>query len=940
MTSALGPYSTSSALSTTHYKLVEALERARSPSKHDSILDTCLLKFKDKWSRSSPKPSQAYKDLVLILYCHSHRLEARDERLEKQEWVLLNAVRLAGSIGVGTIRQRQLGYRACIELFPVESSDGSHPLKLLLINTIRSDLYAEEYDAKLSIQRWKLALRAIASENLVTAELVAAVEERLFELLLRNEEDSSQGIRTLALEALASLIKVTKNGSSNLLNRTRDTVRQLLLATLPISPSDDTSDAVSSTSSSRRQLDFRSFASSSLLLPSPARSPRQRLRSDLTTPAPLLASFHLALMSHLSPSSTLHPISPSRNERLRFTIPLLDKYVDQITERNERSDMNMSRSRLGSGNEKRSNATGKSFAIGLERFLRIRGKMFVHGRRTSLHSSETGSGNVMDKEEETRVEEEIKARLQVLLVNVLKDRTLILSLVRTMSTITDSHFAPAILSPILSYLHESLLSSSDPNTRLSTLKILSLLPVDSWTGVEHPSSGVAGGKGKGKAIEPAGWGEESWRIILNGLRVRDENLRKTTIELLASVDRSILSLHYNQLLSTLEPTQTIQQQSNIILRLLELLPHIPSPSTGSTGAPRHPSTHPRLPSPEQLVDLLQSPNLDLDATSVIPDLVLKVLNDFRYHLSPDERTKFARALWETSKRGGSSWRNNLMLGLLLAGIVHSVVIDAEEIEGLEMAKELSQWHVDDKVDPQLKAMLSEPFLFALLRITSLSLRLPTSQVQVSTAISEIRDTLSLLSSTATPPHYLDDQLLATALRALETDENLEQLRAIGLSTKDDSLADFGQALSRGFEPNTQSSHHAATSVRERRVSYASTSDISATSTHQQNDDQDDRIEEISRSIAALKREQADLRRERQDRAGTTTAAKKGKIESLMGEDESGGKGIFSVGEEPEQEAIEERERETTFSTDGNAGDEPPGDLLIELSETLDPFHLH
>lgn len=50
------------------------------------------------------------------------------------------------------------------------------------------DLYSEEPDLRQTIQRWKMALKAIASEQLVTLELVPAVEERVFELLLREEE--------------------------------------------------------------------------------------------------------------------------------------------------------------------------------------------------------------------------------------------------------------------------------------------------------------------------------------------------------------------------------------------------------------------------------------------------------------------------------------------------------------------------------------------------------------------------------------------------------------------------------------------------------------------------------------------------------------------------------------------------------------------------------
>jgi hypothetical protein len=109
---------------------------------------------------------------------------------------------------------------------------------------------------------------------------------------------------------------------------------------------------------------------------------------------------------------------------------------------------------------------------------------------------------------------------------------LILSLVETLSTIPSSSqvsFPTGVLSPLLTYLNQSLLRSAsresfDPNTRFLVLKTLVHLPPESWTGTE------TGGDAKGKLKETEAaisvWNEESWRILLSGLTDKDENLRR------------------------------------------------------------------------------------------------------------------------------------------------------------------------------------------------------------------------------------------------------------------------------------------------------------------------------------------------------------------------------------------------------------------------------
>ncbi|GAA6061773.1 hypothetical protein JCM10212_001379 [Sporobolomyces blumeae] len=201
--SSIGSYSTSNALSPAHYKLVQALEQAIDPADVNKLLLDCLGKIRSSWLKRRPKPSQAYVDLVLVMYCKSQQAAPATLEYERElvrgEWALVEAVRLAG--GGTKLAERQLGYRACCELFET----GAHPLKLLLVNTIHSDLHAP-IDTSKAEQRWIMALRAIMSPNLVIEELVSSVQERVLELF----EDPDQLVRIVDNE----LNKTRRRGSS------------------------------------------------------------------------------------------------------------------------------------------------------------------------------------------------------------------------------------------------------------------------------------------------------------------------------------------------------------------------------------------------------------------------------------------------------------------------------------------------------------------------------------------------------------------------------------------------------------------------------------------------------------------------------------------------------------------------------------------------------
>lgn len=195
-------------------------------------------------------------------------------------------------------------------------------------------------------------------------------------------------------------------------------------------------------------------------------------------------------------------------------------------------------------------------------------------------------------------------------------------------------------------------------------------------------------------------------------------------------------------------------------------------------------------------------------------------------------------------------------------------------------------------------MLTEPFLFALLRILSLSINHePSSTFDPIHQLDQVTDSLANLSES---PTFLagasgNRELLGIALEATRTSENLYKLHRIGMETRDQSLAEFGESLFTTFRSSASSLPPRSTSVARQSVNGG-----------------------IERSVAAMRRERNDLRRERSDRGGVVSSDEK--VESLMTPKEDHvdlpreGAGDDEDGEEEDLR----RAREMTGSTqDGN-----------------------
>ena len=195
-------------------------------------------------------------------------------------------------------------------------------------------------------------------------------------------------------------------------------------------------------------------------------------------------------------------------------------------------------------------------------------------------------------------------------------------------------------------------------------------------------------------------------------------------------------------------------------------------------------------------------------------------------------------------------------------------------------------------------MLTEPFLFALLRLLSLLINHePSSTFDFIHQLDQVTDSLTNLSES---PTFLagasgNRELLGIALEATRTSENLYKLHRIGMETRDQSLAEFGESLFTTFRSSASSLPPRSTSVARQSVNGG-----------------------IERSVAAMRRERNDLRRERSDRGGVVSSDEK--VESLMTPKEDHvdlpreGAGDDEDGEEEDLR----RAREMTGSTqDGN-----------------------
>ncbi|GAA6026887.1 hypothetical protein JCM8097_005935 [Rhodosporidiobolus ruineniae] len=957
----LGSYSTSTALSATHYKLVQAVEQARTADDTNAVLLECLAKIKTSWEKKAPSSSKARHDLVLLLYCREQRLLS-DEPLSSYaaalfaaEWALPTAVMLAGG-GGGGMRERELGYRACADLFPVEP----HSLKLLLINTIRSDLHAQPGTSKAEA-RWALALRAISSPTLVSAELLPAVRERVFELIL--VPDVPHLIRRLALQALLAFVQadqgaVSASEPTSLAQEARQAVLSLLF---PPPPS-------ASSSSSRRT--------------------RHRSSPSSDHPLPFLA----ALSCAISPSSPLHPVLPDRDERVRLHIAILRKLLEAPEEETKRT-----------------------------RYKRVRGGWAMEAVLKGLKQELEGGQGELEAEARDAVAKVVWEMTETLLnaATELSD-ALILSALRILHLLPSTNSPAEALPRLLTHTHSIIHRPPTSNAYLFALRALALLPPSTWAAPAAPADSALS-----SASVEAEWGEPAWRTLLSGLDNPDSSIRRATLDLLRRVDASLVELHYRRLLQSLSSnvanrvegsvssaastTSVVgrrKARARVVPRLLETLPYLPS-SVSSSSPPGRPSP---LPPASALHSLLSAPELALLPTDVLPEVVLPVLDAFQYEENEAARRAFAQGLFDGRDEGGKKrWKGNLTVGLLVAVTVHVLA----ERESSEMAaQELAEWLAGEDASTHSDFQpLVEPLTFALLRLLSLS---PTP---TSTYLASLHPSLARAAS-AQPPETAF--LLNLAAQATTADNSTLRavLAGLGKRTRRKSLAEFSEALlarldsapldhaattpilpqdsasSTSFSPaplppGSSSLRHPypPTAQPLRYSAYpssapppssvlsASAATISPTSPFLSlpADPSSASFSPSSASpprakvsAAARAREQRDLLREREDRGGRPGAAGRG-AESVFLDGGRGGRDgmVMSAGElalraeglglaDKDEEAEEEEEggedelgkrsRETSGSEADGAG-EPPADLLLDFGkgsspvEALeDPFH--
>ncbi|GAA6048904.1 hypothetical protein JCM3770_007112 [Rhodotorula araucariae] len=878
---ALGSYASSTALSAEHYRLVSAVEHAPSSEHvHRALVDS-LRRIKSSWGRRPPSPSTARHDLVLVLYCRTQRtdidrdpLDAETDHLFQAAWALPGAVMLAGGGGKGALPDRTMGYRACAELFsPLEQ----HPLKLLLINTICTDLFAPP-DSPKAEARWALALGAAASPSLASPELIPAIRERVLEFLV--DPVSSDAVRRLALEALLCLVRTSDSSSSSdaasLVVKVREAVLSLLYPAPPSS---------SSATSSRHH------------------STRSRRHAYLSL------AFLASLMSALSPSSPLHPVHPDAQQRLQLHLELLRRILDASEE-----------------DEHRTRYKGVKGVWAISRALEA-----VRAQLAKASAAGDGAG---------RVEHEIEAVVWEVTARMLKgpneaSDAVVLSALRLLvflpSAVNEQH--SETLSALLARLNTHLTSPASPVALLFALCALALLPPSTWAA----SSDDSDHKGKSRAPSPTSqqpqWGECAWRAILVALDHPDSTIRRAALALLQRVDANLVAMQYERLLASLSApadaaaslrssasggsTRTpdrggTKRTERILALTLEVLPFLsPPPSPAALSPPS------ALPAADALLALLKRPELALTPTTVRPALVVPVLEAFA-HAAAAAQQAFARELLLGTD---GAWGETVVAGLWAAGSVHA-------LEGEDVARAvqlLIRWLAGEEgasivlrsaTNSDLLSLLQEPFLFALLRLLTVQPSLATE--------TRLQGRITRASHLSTSPETTRLYVLLARLAdpSAADDTTLAALCRVGERTRSAPLGEFSAALLRALPSTPATSSSPSRPAVSSRLEYPSPS--SSTSPVRDTHHPPPAAPRAPvRSPAAVARERADLLRERSERGGR--GARIGEpVESLATPK-------IRPGELPGVE-----EGEVGGQGDGGEGAEPPADLLIEL-EALDPF---
>ncbi|KAJ7497085.1 armadillo-type protein [Mycena latifolia] len=210
------PFSSSGALSRSHYALVRNIESAPSPE----IADSYILKEVESIRSRLRHPTISLKEtkecLIVLLYC-SMSVASRALNID---FALPQAVNLAEA--GKKVHEKRIGYLFCAEIMSLD-----HELRLMLVNTLRKDLESST-----------TSMICLALDNLIMSpsqDVIPAIQSRLHDLL----SNQSPHVRRRALLACSALSHyepdLLRRTTSKVLKRLRDPYPMVLSAALTAS---------------------------------------------------------------------------------------------------------------------------------------------------------------------------------------------------------------------------------------------------------------------------------------------------------------------------------------------------------------------------------------------------------------------------------------------------------------------------------------------------------------------------------------------------------------------------------------------------------------------------------------------------------------------------------------------------------------------------------
>ncbi|KAM0754007.1 ARM repeat-containing protein [Meredithblackwellia eburnea MCA 4105] len=729
-------YATSSALSPAHYRLTTALEQATSNKATADIILKELETIKNNLQSPNISPKSTRINILLALHCHNtSRLLPGPSSIHVDPYdisfVLPFAVKLAGGAGsTGTLADRRVAYQVCQHVF----SRQSHPLKLLLINTIRSDLYVPSTHPD-SEDRWLMGLKAASSPTLITPELIPAISDRVLELF----NWRTAVVRRAALGTLLALVE-TMPGS--LVNGTRSLVLSALSPPLaadkPPHLNTSTTRKLKGKGKLHRTPSFSSTASSS----SP-KSSRSRSRSK-------------------PPSAASQPVQPRthepdpRNLRALVQATMAGSPIHPVLSRDRRGELLLAYLAV------------LARLVGAGEWREFRWE--YHGVRCGWLADTVlrAVGEVLrldaeDGMEEGKLEEALKvdairgvlSYLDSILDKVDLAFGLLLSAAGCFTTFSASTLnslaAPwsQVLNRVLSTIRNHL-NSKNVNLQVLSVRCLALLPLDLWSG-----------EGRDE------WDERAWARIMSFLGAKDSFLRKETLKLLQKADPKLADMHVSRIFNALQaapaPTKAAEQASkdHLVTLLLEASSVVDTTSSAWVG---------------RLESIVSAARGTREAREVLPTVVLVTLERFEA-ASNQEKEEFGDGVI-----GSELWQNDLTLALLVAATAGQGTASTERKE--QVATILSTWLAEalEQLPSDFLLPLHEPFVLCLLRLAS--------QIPV-ISLDSIENNLSKALQGA-PPELVPMYELFGMCRS--DPDKRRALEAAGVDNRSSTLPGFHSAL--------------------------------------------------------------------------------------------------------------------------------------------------